>query len=229
MDTSVALKIELSADLYKALRRVAADQDKSEAELATEAIQTFLQQPHAVDPLLGLFADDPDLIDTVATDAMLSREKTPWRVINNGQQTADRSLLDTDILSEVLKARDSNVVTWVTTYKQQFERLTSSSITVMEVVKGIHKGGQPASLQRFLTALHSSEILVFDAAAAEIAGRIYGDLERAGQPIGRVDVMIAAIALTHNLTLVTGNLRHYERIREAGYAELALGNWRKAT
>ena len=141
----------------------------------------------------------------------------------------DQSLLDTDILSEVLKARDSNVVTWATTYKQQFERLTISSITVMEVVKGIHKAGQPASLQRFLTALHSSEILVFDVAAAEIAGRIYGDLERAGQPIGRADVMIAAIALTHNLTLVTGNLRHYERIREVGYSELALGNWREAT
>ncbi len=81
----------------------------------------------------------------------------------------DQSLLDTDILSEVLKARDVNVVNWATAYRQQFGRFTISSITVMEVVKGFHKAGQPASLSRFLTALHSSEVLDFDTAAAEIA------------------------------------------------------------
>lgn len=139
----------------------------------------------------------------------------------------DRSLLDTDILSEVLKGRDAHVVTRAIAYKQQFGHLTISSITVMEVVKGFHKAGQPASLDRFLTALHSSEILAFDSAAAEIAGKIYGDLERDGQPIGRADVMIAAIALSRNLTLVTGNLRHYERIQVAGYSELMLSNWRE--
>jgi predicted nucleic acid-binding protein len=98
----------------------------------------------------------------------------------------------------------------------------------MEVVKGFHKAGQPATLDRFLNALQSSEVLVFDLAAAEIAGRIYGELERVGQLIGRADVMIAAIAINHNLTLVTGNLRHYERIRTVGYSELMLSNWREA-
>lgn len=139
----------------------------------------------------------------------------------------DKSLLDTDILSEVLKAKDTNVIAWATTYIQQFGQLTTSTVTVMEVVKGFHKADQPAALDRFLSAIQNSEILVFDFTAAEIAGRIYGDLERAGQPIGRADVMIAAIALRHDLHLVTGNLRHYERIRTAGYSELRLGNWRE--
>lgn len=139
----------------------------------------------------------------------------------------DRSLLDTDILSEVLKARDANVVNAATTYKQQFGHLTISSISVMEIVKGFHKAGQPVSLVRFMAALMSSEVLAFDTAAAEIAGKIYGDLERAGQSIGRADVMIAAIALNHNLTLVSGNLRHYERIRTSGYSDLILNNWRE--
>jgi len=139
----------------------------------------------------------------------------------------ERALLDTDILSEVLKARDANVVNSAARYKQQFGHLTISSITVMEVVKGFHKAGQPASIDRFLTALRSSEVLAFDTTAAEIAGKIFGDLERSGQTIGRADVMIAAIALTRKLTLVTGNLRHYERIRVAGYSELMLSNWRE--
>lgn len=139
----------------------------------------------------------------------------------------DRSLLDTDILSEVLKARDANVIAWATAYKLRFSHLTISSVTVMEVVKGFYKAGQPAALDRFMNAVHRSEILVFDMAAAEIAGQIYGDLERAGLPIGRADVMIAALALSHNLVLVTGNLRHYESIRSAGYTELKLKNWRE--
>lgn len=139
----------------------------------------------------------------------------------------ERSLLDTDILSEVLKAKDPNVIAWATAYKQQFGQLTISSITVMEVVKGFHKAGQPITLDRFLTALRNSEVLVFDLSAAEIGGRVFGDLERTGQPIGRADVMIAAIALRYDLLLITGNLRHYERIRKVGYPDLRLGNWRE--
>ena len=66
---------------------------------------------------------------------------------------------------------------------------------------------------------------LLDLRSAELAGRIYADLERAGQPIGRADPMIAAIALRHDLTLVTGNLSHYERIQKLGY-NLELDNWR---
>ena len=51
------------------------------------------------------------------------------------------------------------------------------------------------------------------------------DLERTGQPIGRADPMIAAIALQHGLTLVTGNQSHYQRIQQLGYP-LLLDNWR---
>jgi tRNA(fMet)-specific endonuclease VapC len=66
---------------------------------------------------------------------------------------------------------------------------------------------------------------MLDAVSAELAGRIYADLERLGQPIGRADPMIAAIALRHDLTLVTGNLSHYRRIQALGH-NLQLDNWR---
>ncbi len=51
-------------------------------------------------------------------------------------------------------------------------------------------------------------MLEFGRSAAEMAGRIRGDLERTGQPIGLADPMIAAIALVHGLELVTGNTVH---------------------
>jgi tRNA(fMet)-specific endonuclease VapC len=58
-----------------------------------------------------------------------------------------------------------------------------------------------------------------------LAGRIAGDLERTGQPIGLADPMIAAIALPHNLDLITGNTAHFLRVQQLGYP-LTLGNWR---
>ncbi len=82
MTTSFALHIELPGELYRALKQVAADLEKSEAQVAAEAIQVYLDQLRTVDPLLGLFADDPDFIDTMTADIMLSREQTPWRIVD---------------------------------------------------------------------------------------------------------------------------------------------------
>ena len=138
-----------------------------------------------------------------------------------------KALLDTDILSEILRAKNETVIARAAAYKTEHDQLTISVITLMEVVKGFHKMGRTEALQKFLQAIQQSEVLSFDEASAEIAGRIYGDLEKAGQPIGRADVMIAAISLRHNLTLVTGNTRHYERIQKLGYP-LQLDNWREA-
>ena len=137
----------------------------------------------------------------------------------------NKTLLDTDIFSEVLKAKDAAVVARAAAYYAQFRRYTLASITVMELVKGLHKLQQPGRVQRFVRQLGSVEVIGFDTGPAELAGRIYGDLERLGQLIGRADPMISAIALHHGLTLTTGNHRHYERIQALGYA-LHLDNWR---
>src|SRR5512135_2289282 len=67
----------------------------------------------------------------------------------------------------------------------------------------------------------------FDQGAAELAGRIEGELERVGRPVGRADPMVAAIALQNGLELVTGNTTHYQRIQEIGYP-LVLHDWRAA-
>lgn len=139
--------------------------------------------------------------------------------------TVNKSLLDTDILSEILKGKNQTVAARATAYRAIFGRYTLSTITVMELVKGFHKLNRPDQVQRTLTALVSEELLSFDLESAIWAGRIYADLERSGQPIGRADPMIAGIALRHDLTLVSGNTAHYQRIQQLGYA-LKLDNWR---
>lgn len=54
--------------------------------------------------------------------------------------------------------------------------------------------------------------LPFDGAAAREFGRIRADLQRVGTPIGPYDLQIAAIALAHNLTLVTHNTDEFKRV-----------------
>jgi tRNA(fMet)-specific endonuclease VapC len=66
------------------------------------------------------------------------------------------------------------------------------------------------------------EVIPFVQPAAELAGRIAGELEHLGRPIGIADSMIAAIALEHGLELVTGNTTHFQQLGDP----LTLANWR---
>lgn len=136
-----------------------------------------------------------------------------------------KSMLDTDIFSEILKGVDPVVAQRATTYRAMFGHYTLSVITIMEIVKGLHKVGREERIQQFLLGLPQVEILALDERSAELAGRIFADLERTGQPIGRADPMVAATALQHGLTLVTGNTTHYQRIHDLGYP-LVIENWR---
>jgi tRNA(fMet)-specific endonuclease VapC len=137
----------------------------------------------------------------------------------------DKALLDTDIFSEILKGIDQRVVDRAIAYSAASGHYTLSVITVMEIIKDFHKVGREAHIQQFLDGLPTVELLTLNLRGSELAGRIYADLERTGQPIGRADPMIAAIALHHGLTLVTGNLSHYQCIQSLGYS-LKLDSWR---
>lgn len=136
-----------------------------------------------------------------------------------------KALIDTDIFSEILKGVDAIVAQRASTYRANFGCYTISSVTIMELVKGLHKVGREERIQQLLERLALEEVLVFHTRGAELSGRIAADLERTGQPIGRADPMVAAIALQHGLVLVTGNTAHYARINALGYA-LELENWR---
>jgi tRNA(fMet)-specific endonuclease VapC len=137
----------------------------------------------------------------------------------------NKALLDTDIDSEILRAVNATVIGHATAYRRAYGRLILSVITVMEMVKGFQQVQQPQKIAPLLAHAGSEDVLEFDQPAAELAGRIWGDLERTGQPIGLADPMIAAIALTNSLELVTGNTTHYQRIQQLGYP-LTLVNWR---
>ncbi len=142
-----------------------------------------------------------------------------------GNRPLNKAIIDTDIFSEITKGVNQTVAANATAYRAAFGRYTISAVTFMEVVRGYQKKQAARQLQAFLAAIASQEVLSFDQTAAELAGRIAGELERTGRPIGLADTMIAAIALTRGLELVTGNTTHFQCIQQLGYP-LTLVNWR---
>ncbi|MCK6580416.1 MAG: type II toxin-antitoxin system VapC family toxin [Anaerolineae bacterium] len=128
-------------------------------------------------------------------------------------------LLDTNTCVRYLNRRSPGVIA-------HFQAVRENDIAVCSVVKGeLYLGAlksqtpdttmtkQRAFAERFAS-------LPFDDDAAEHYARIRAALEFAGMPIGANDLMIAAIALAHNLTLVTHNIREFGRI-----AGLRIEDW----
>jgi predicted nucleic acid-binding protein len=138
----------------------------------------------------------------------------------------DRVLLDTDIFFEILKAKNQRVLQRAIAYRAHFGRYTLSAITLAELIAGFQKRGDHARIQSSMTALVLEDVLPLDRDAAAIAGQIAGELDRGGQPIGKADPLIAGIAVYHDLTLVTGNSKHFQRIAGLGFP-LRLADWRE--
>jgi predicted nucleic acid-binding protein len=128
-------------------------------------------------------------------------------------------LLDTDAISEPARRRPSPA--FMAHLRRHASDIAISSITVGEIVFGANRvpGGA-----RYLTYLHEAvlpevTVLGIDAVVATRYGEIRAALERAGTPLPDLDLLIAATALAHNLTLVTGNHRHFNRVPDLGIAD----------
>lgn len=131
-------------------------------------------------------------------------------------------LLDTDILSNLLRPRPSNqLVAQLSAVPVELQ--FTSSITLGELLYGAQRleNGRASLVQRIETVLVAGwPILPFDADAARRYGQIRADLERRGTPIGDSDMRIAATALVRGLIVVTGNVRHFQRV-----PNLTVENW----
>lgn len=88
-----------------------------------------------------------------------------------------------------------------------------SLMTYGEIYEGIIWGRRWEALERaFLEPLRWTKVLPLDEEIMRRFAGIRGGLRRGGQTIGDPDIMIAATALHHDLTLVTRNLDHFRRV-----------------
>lgn len=136
-------------------------------------------------------------------------------------------LLDTDILSEVSKGVDRQVLRTASDYLNLHPQLTFSSLSVYEVLYGLHVKVASRQITEFLELVADHEEIVPDGDDYRLAAEIRAALHRAGTPIGAADPVIAACAVRRGLPLVTGNTRHHQFIQNAGFP-LQLQNWRAA-
>jgi tRNA(fMet)-specific endonuclease VapC len=122
-------------------------------------------------------------------------------------------LLDTDILSNLMKRVPSSALI-ARLVRVPPEQQFTSSITLGELVYGAHRSNRAEALLERIEGTLVSElpVLPFDASAARRYGEVRADLEEQGTPIGDADMRIAAIALTRDLKVITGNERHFRRI-----------------
>ena len=119
-------------------------------------------------------------------------------------------LLDTDTVVNVMQGRRSYQAFLRSLTPQ---RLAISLITYGEVYEGIYDGLDPARHEQvFRSFLRGVTVLSLNKPIMKRYARLRGELRRAGQLIGDADTLIAATALHHHLTLVTGNMRHFNRV-----------------
>ncbi len=99
-----------------------------------------------------------------------------------------------------------------------------SSVTRAELIFGARRSARVAENLQLLASFFAPLVtLPFDDACAEAYGAMRAVLAAAGRPIGPNDLLIAATALAHDLTLVTHNLREFSRV-----AGLKIEDWEDA-
>ena len=124
-------------------------------------------------------------------------------------------LLDTNVVSETVRPRpEKTVLDWIEA--QVPNDLFLAAQTLGELVRGARKVGEWARRERFekwieqdLARQFDGRILPFDGGTASVWGRLMGDGDRAGRRPSAADAHIAAVALQHDLILVTRNVKDF--------------------
>ena len=130
-------------------------------------------------------------------------------------------MLDTNTCIYIIKRKPLEVIERFR--KLQISQVSVSSITLSELAYGVTKSSKPeqnqSALAQFLAPL---EILPYGDEAAQHYGKLRVYLEKHGTPIGSLDMLIAAHALTAGCILITNNLKEFERV-----PTLKIDNWVK--
>ena len=130
-----------------------------------------------------------------------------------------RYMLDTNICIYIIKNKPKKVIMELKRHKPS--EICVSAITYAELTYGVEKSMAVEKNRLALALLFSNiEVLNFDIKAAIHYGKIRAYLEKQGTPIRPLDMMIAAHAMSLGYTVVTNNIKEFERV-----PDLKLENW----
>ena len=131
------------------------------------------------------------------------------------------SMLDTDILSEFLRG-NSKVIAKVDEHLKEYGYINLSIITYYEILNGLLYKDARKQLAKFEEFVELNKVIPLTLRMAKTAAVIQADLRKKGTEIGHTDTLIAGIAMTSELQLVTNNTAHFKRIKG-----LDIANWTK--
>ena len=132
-----------------------------------------------------------------------------------------KHMLDTNTCIYIIKRKPAMVIERF--LKTKISQIGISSITLSELLYGVSKSSKPEQNQIALTQFTAPlEILSYGDEAAQYYGDLRAHLEKQGTPIGSLDMLIAAHALSTESTLITNNEKEFIRI-----PNLKIDNWVK--
>jgi tRNA(fMet)-specific endonuclease VapC len=120
--------------------------------------------------------------------------------------------IDTDILIDLLR-KDPSTVKKISEIKDQDEELSTTTINSFELLKGALRSKQKDAKESTNKLIRNLKILDFDYEASEEAAEIFEDLRVKGMPLDPMDLMVASVAIANGESLLTGNIKHFERIK----------------
>lgn len=129
------------------------------------------------------------------------------------------AILDTDILSEFLRG-NPKVIEKVDEHLKEYGFISLSIITYYEILNGLLYKDAKKQLVRFEDFVALNKVIPLTLRMAKTAAFIQADLRKKGAEIGHTDTLIAGIAITSELQLITNNTNHFKRIKG-----LEIANW----
>ena len=133
----------------------------------------------------------------------------------------NRVLIDTDILSYYFKG-DKKVVENFELYLQNNELIEISIITYYEILGGLLAKNALKQLGVFEEFVVDNLVIPMTDNSAKISAELYSTLRQSGKIVDDIDLLIAGIAIDNDLTLITNNENHFNRI-----PGLKINNWKK--
>lgn len=129
-----------------------------------------------------------------------------------------RYLLDTNILSDLVRRPQGKVAMRIAAVGET--AVCTSIVVACELRFGAWKSGSERLKNQVDTILSAIEILPFEPPVDAFYAEIRSNLQRSGTPIGPNDMLIAAHVLANRMTLVTANVREFQRVQS-----LSVENW----
>ena len=119
-------------------------------------------------------------------------------------------LLDTDTVSLIVRKNASVIGNLI---EHENDEICISAISYAELYYGLEKKESERLFAEVGSIVRKLSIVDFDDSQSELYGKIRVELEKTGTPLGDMDMLIAAAAISQDAVLVTHNIRHFSKIR----------------